>query len=133
MDSRLDLVAKAVARGATRRQALRLAGGGLAGALLAAVGVTGRAGAQDGVTCDELGARCTERGEATCGPEPTNTNFKHLWFDCLSQEVPVCHSFFQICPNGCEYMEGCGQVGCPGDQVCQSVLNSGNQILCRCL
>ncbi len=46
IDSRLDAVAKAMASGSTRRRALRLAGGRLAGALLAAVGLGGRAGAQ---------------------------------------------------------------------------------------
>ena len=44
VDGRLDVAATALARGATRRQALRLAGGGSAGALLAAVGLTDLAG-----------------------------------------------------------------------------------------
>ena len=43
---RFDQMAKAVGRGATRRQALRRAGGGLAGAQLAAAGLGNRAGAQ---------------------------------------------------------------------------------------
>ena len=46
MDGRMDEVAKALVRGATRREELRLAGGGLAGALLAAVGLTNQVGAQ---------------------------------------------------------------------------------------
>ena len=57
---RFDVMAKEVARGATRRQALRLAGGGLAGALLGAVGFGRRARAdwEWRSHCDELHARC---------------------------------------------------------------------------
>ena len=43
---RFDDLTKAMANGATRRRALRLAGGGLAGALLAAAELRNRAGAQ---------------------------------------------------------------------------------------
>jgi hypothetical protein len=45
---RFDQMTKAMANGATRRRALRLAGGGLGGALLAAAGLGRRAGAQPG-------------------------------------------------------------------------------------
>ncbi len=45
---RFDAMARAMASGATRRRALRLAWGGLAGALLAAAGLGNRAGAEQG-------------------------------------------------------------------------------------
>ena len=131
---RFDAMARAMANGATRRRALRLAGGGLAGALLAAVGLGRRAGAQDGPPCGELRARCFERGEATCGPEPTNSNTPaHLaWHDCIFA-VPVCQSYLQTCNGSCALMGGCGQTGCPQGGVCATAVNPGNQIVCRCV
>ena len=57
MESRLEVVAKAVARGATRRQALRLAGGGVAGGVLAVLGV-GKASA--GLQTEPIRPECRQ-------------------------------------------------------------------------
>jgi hypothetical protein len=52
MDSRLDTVAKVIARGTTRRQVLRRIGGGLVGGTLAAVGLSAASvQAQDAGVC----------------------------------------------------------------------------------
>ena len=61
---RFDALARAMASGSTRRQTLRLAGGGLAGALLAAVGLA-EAAAQD--LCKPPGARCRRGGDCCSG------------------------------------------------------------------
>ena len=133
MDTRLDVVAKAVARGATRRQALRLAGGGLAGALLAAAGLGKRAGAQDTKPCDDLFARCVERGKETCPREDFTPDNDGPWIHCLGTEVPACRQYFQACPNSCSYMGGCGQVGCQGGQFCATAVNPAGHIVCICV
>ena len=104
MDSRMDVVAKAVARGTTRRQALRLAGGGLAGALLAAAGLGKRAGAQEN------------------GPEFT---------DCRSSGGPLITG---IGTDEFRITKPCGPTGgCPDGKVCAALVNPVGQILCRCL
>ena len=61
---RFDAMARAMAGGATRRRALRLAGGGLAGALLAAAGLGGRAQAD---TCKASGKACKKGGQCCSG------------------------------------------------------------------
>ena len=136
---RFDAVARAVARGATRREALRLVGGGLAGALLAAVGAGKRAGAQDSVPCDELRARCFARGEEACGPMPPHDHSTpgadtvyHQWEDCVYGTVPACRGAAQQCSGECEHVGAC-QNGCPGDQLCIAVVNPGNHVKCRCI
>ena len=108
MDTRLDAVAKAVARGATRRQALRLAGGGLAGALLAAAGLGKRAGAHG-----PMFAYCENglfiEGELLPYVEGQGTDDFELHAPC-----------------GPAY-------GCHEGEICATALNPGNQIVCRCL
>ena len=128
---RFDSLARAMASGATRRRTLRLAGGGLAGALLAAAGLGRRARAELNPACGDLEARCYEQGLEACGPMQ-HDDLYGPWADCLFREVPVCRSYFQNCSGVCAYMGGCGQVGCPEGQSCQALLNPGNRIVCRC-
>ena len=137
MDSRLDLVAKAVARGATRREALRLAGGGLIGALLAAAGLGRRAGAQDGPPCGEFHARCDEQTVEACGPAPSSHEREAwaAWYACM-EEQPACRTAYMACPRSCidPYNFGECAGGCPGSQTCQSTFNPlSNRLICRCL
>ena len=131
---RFDALARAMAGGATRRRALRLAGGGLAGALLAAAGLGRRAGAQDGVPCGDLEARCDEQAVAACGPKPSNSaSPEHdAWLDCR-YSVPVCQSYVQACRVACEYTSGCPPHGCPRDEFCNMVINHGDRLQCRCV
>ena len=75
---RFDTWTRAMANGATRRRALRLAGGGLAGAVLAAVGVSRRAGArQDDPPCGQdprggCGGRCPRGRVCAIAGNPAN-------------------------------------------------------------
>ena len=130
---RFDLMAKAMAGGATRRRALRLAGGGLAGALLAA-GLGRRAGAQQ-ESCGDLHARCLERAGGACGtPETAETAFAH--YTCLSQQGGVCNAYFESCAHSCGSFDTSGRAcasGCPGDTTCIVTTTPGNVVLCRCV
>ena len=125
---RFDAVAKAMASGSTRRQALRLAGGGLAGALLAAAGLGKRAGAQEENTkhCDDLRARCIADATECAG----ETEFFHR---CLERsDAPSCHAYFQACPDNCNMGErGC--LGCTEGQFCTGLVNPSNRLVCRCV
>ena len=106
MDSRLDAVAKAVARGATRRQALRLAGGGLAGALLAAAGLGKRAGAQGAPRFVNCQNGLFDEGE----------RYPYLDLDDFEFHAP------------------CGPAyGCPEGKFCAAAINPGNHLVCRCI
>ena len=103
---RFDAITKAMAGGATRRRALRLVGGGLAGALLAAVGVGKRAEAQ------EFGravfVNCDQNREPGDGP-PFQTGPHDPLF-----------VFSKPCP------------ACPQDQVCVALVNPEGHLFCRC-
>ncbi len=106
---RFDGLARAMANGATRRRALRLAGGGLAGALLAAVGVGKRAGAQGAGGEQPLFTHCYN-GEAA-GP---------AFDDGIS--IPI--------GDG----KPCGGPGeCREGQVCIALVNPAAKIFCRCV
>ena len=138
MDTRLDAVAKAVARGATRRQALRLAGGGLAGALLAAVGLgdlARRARAQPtswGPQCDEFHARCAAQTVEACVPAPSSHDPEwSAWYACMLEQRE-CQTAQHACPTHCTPGKGaCSQ--CREHQVCVTALNPANQLMCRCV
>ena len=100
-----DAMAKAVADGSTRRRALRLAGGGLAGALLAAAGLGRRAGAQENV------------------PEFTHCNSAEGGAVAVN---PGTDEFALGLPCG-------GNADCPQDKICIAAVNPGNQLACRCV
>ena len=104
---RFDDLTKAMASGATRRRALRLAGGGLAGALLAAVGVGERAEAQ--VTDRAVFATCDQNREPGDGP-PFLTG----------PDDPV-FVFAKPCP------------ACRQDQLCAALVNPEGNLICRCV
>ena len=106
---RFDDLTKALAGGATRRRALRLAGGGLAGALLAAAGLRNRAGAQ-----------------GAGGEQPEFTY-------CYNGEAagPAFDTGISI-PKG----DGkpCGGPGeCREGQICIALVNPVGKLLCRCV
>ena len=118
MESRLDAVAKAVARGATRRQALRLAGGGLVGALLAAgLGtVPGRVSADEALK--PLGKKCNKDAQCASG---------------------VCDRATAKCadPNACPARSTCGSFCSPPEQggVCYptpNIVTCGAEPGCSC-
>jgi hypothetical protein len=132
---RFDDLTKAMAGGATRRRALRLAGGGLAGALLAAAGLGRRAGAQDDPRCDEFYAECRARAEEACGgPQPSADVAPEAflaWVACM-EEQPACRRALMACPRNCKTGEGACS-GCREDQVCAATSNPGNRLVCRCI
>ena len=101
---RFDAMTKAMASGSTRRRALRLAGGGLAGALLAAAGLGKRVAAQEN---QPVFPNCQEYG----GP---------LIVDPGTDDMTISRP--------------CGPLqGCPDGTVCASAVNPGNRLVCRCL
>ena len=142
MDGRLDAVAKAVARGATRRQALRLAGGGLAGALLAAAGLGKRAGAQEEDTrpCDEVLARCVDQVGGACDHLHPAT---YAYLVCLSGHGGACNAYFESCHVNCGAVGEPDEAfnvdrrqcaaGCPQGGICVAALNPANRLVCRCV
>ena len=103
---RFDGLTRALASGATRRRTLRLAGGGLAGALLAAAGLRDRAGAQEFGRA--IFATCEQNREPGEGP-PFQTGPHDPLF-----------VFSKPCP------------ACPQDQVCATVVNPEGHLFCRC-
>ena len=142
---RFDEMTREMAGGATRRQALRLAEGGLAGALLAAVGLGKRAGAQKvPPACGDLEARCVESAGGACeGLEAGSLPY----FNCLAEHGgEACRAFFTVCTEGCDFPSNNGLVcqalepggetsvsGCPQGKFCATAVNAGNQIVCRCV
>ena len=64
MDKQFDELSKSLAQGVSRREALRKFGLGLAGVLLATVGLTGKASAHH---CKQSGARCNKSSECCSG------------------------------------------------------------------
>ena len=109
---RFDDLTKAMASGATRRRALRLAGGGLAGALLAAVGVSRRAGAEHG----------PQEGEGR--PEFTYCSHGHAGPDFNTEEDPWV-SDGKPC--------GGGPNDCPHGSICIALVNPVGHLGCRCV
>jgi len=105
----LDDVARALARPAPRRQALKLLGGLLAGGILGAVGI-GRAAAQDDVEPALCGTVHCKKGQKCCSYD-----------NCAPKQNTCCglHSCppgQKCCPNGpvplccqvcCTYKNGC--------------------------
>lgn len=107
---RFDAMTKAVGRAATRRQVLRLAGGGLAGAMLAAVGQGRLAGAK--------GAGGEKPDWAFCA-----INDGPLFNSPHSGGEPSDHDG-RPCP---------GSFYCPQDRICISIMNPVGRYLCRCV
>ena len=103
-DQRFDNVARAMASGASRRRALRLAGAGVAAALLT---VAGRVGG----------------GEA--GAEAIFTN-------CVNYGAQGGPAIVDVQPGEQVLIrKPCG--ACPGDRVCAALLNPAEELVCRCL
>ncbi len=100
---RFDAMAKAMANGATRRLALRLAGGAMAGAVLAAAGLGRRVGAQEN------------------GPE-----FAYCNKGPAVAINPGTDEFELALPCG-------GHADCPQGRICSTYIIPGNQIVCRCV
>ncbi|CAA9570042.1 MAG: hypothetical protein AVDCRST_MAG19-2682 [uncultured Thermomicrobiales bacterium] len=107
---RFDAMAKAMANGATRRRALRLAGGGLAGALLAAAG---------------LGKRARAQGR------PVFTYCQRGLFNEEGEKYPY------ITGPGTDDFEiakPCGPAhDCNQGKTCVALVNPVGQLLCRCV
>ena len=100
---RFDDLTRAMATGTSRRRLLRLGGGGLAGALLAATGLGHRARA-DGVAEFPGCVDYEQGGPAQISVQP-------------GEQVVV--------------RKPCG--ACHGDQYCGVLLNPAGQIVCRCI
>ena len=126
---RFDQMTRAMAGGATRRQALRLAGGGLAGALLAAVGLGRRVGAQE--SCDVLLARCTEEIGGACDGLQGRP-----YLNCLEEQGRACSGYLEACTSNCGSNDPSRRTcegGCPQGGACTVALNAGSVIVCRCV
>ena len=106
---RFDQMTRAMASGSTRRRALRLAGGGLAGALLAAAGLGRRASAQ--------GPEGEKPLFTNCNPGSGGVIFHGLDENVLGGDSLPCG----------------GNEDCPQDRVCASAVNPGNRVVCRCV
>ncbi len=131
---RFDQMTKAMAGGASRRRALRLAGGAATGALLAAVGVSRRAGAQAGRPCNGLRARCAEQAREACGHlSPTSL----AYHDCLGTQEGTCTAYLQQCHVYCGghfgTVAGACEGGCPAHEHCVVAVNPGGNFMCRCV
>ena len=74
MDKQFDELSKSLAEGVSRREALRKFGFGLAGVLLAAVGLRSKAGANPG--CFHNGHHCTRDSEC-CSNLCFHSGYKH--------------------------------------------------------
>ena len=130
---RFDDLTKAMASGATRRRALRLAGGGLAGALLAAAGLSKRAGAQANPSCGDMEARCLEAVGGACADVEAEPNTSPL--PCYVEKGGgACRAYVQACNLQCGLPahDGCAG-GCPNDTICVSAVNAAGRLLCRCV
>ena len=104
---RFDSLTRVMASGSTRRRALRLAGGGLAGALLAAVGVGKRAEAQQD---------------------------KPIFSYCNDGEGGVILNDVDLGdPQNGDALPCGGNADCPGDKICISQVNPTGRIRCRCV
>ncbi len=97
--NRFDDLTRALAQGTSRRQALRLLGGSLAGGLLAALGV-GQVAAED--TCKPNGKKC--RKDAQCCSK-----------NCVDGTCAACPAGRTLCDGECvntdsheEHCSGCG-------------------------
>ena len=137
---RFDAITRSVAAtldgrapGVSRRRALRLAGGGLVGALLAAAGFGRRAGAQGGPPCGELYARCLEAVGDACREEEDHPNMSP--YPCYAEHGGgACRAWIQACPSSCGAPNlGGFQDRCSEGRSCATALNPGNQIVCRCV
>jgi hypothetical protein len=142
---RFDGLTRAVAGGATRRRALRLAGGGLAGALLAAAGLGDRAPRALAQRlypgpphCDELYARCFAASVEACGPRPPYSGSPEFpaWFACSAEQGDCIHAQ-RVCPTHCTPGEGacsgCGGDGGGNGGICIALVNPNGRLLCRCV
>jgi hypothetical protein len=116
---RFDDLTRALARGTSRRQALKLLGGSLAGGLLAFLGV-GEAAADN--LCKPIGKKCNKTSQC-CGVANATVTCNGT---C---QVGACKAGFGNCDdnpaNGCETPlntnTNCGACGnaCTEDQTCQ--------------
>lgn len=133
MDHQVDLfdeLAKDLARGVSRREALRRLGGGMAGAMLASLGV-GRAWGQGNSDCahfcDSVYPPGRQRGECKsdaahgqgicqqCGPAAPPGHGPL----CGTFGNPVCCDSGQLCVNGlCNNVCTPGAFGCNGGSDC---------------
>jgi hypothetical protein len=122
MEHRFDELAKALAEGVSRREALRRLGGGLAGALLASLGV-GKSWSQSaGFSCNDFCSKqgltgsalgtclqqcraCVSEGGTVCSASSSGS------VTCCAQPNPAC------CGTGCctSPKACCGGKCCPGD------------------
>ena len=130
---RFDELTRTMARGTSRRQALRLVGGGLAGALLAAVGRGGSAGAAPR-TCDDLEARCLEAVGDACREEEEHPHMSP--YPCYAEHGGgACRTWFERCPQACDpsFNAGTCESGCPNGGVCLALLNPAGRLMCRCI
>ncbi|CAA9558426.1 MAG: hypothetical protein AVDCRST_MAG19-1424, partial [uncultured Thermomicrobiales bacterium] len=122
----------------------RLAGGGLAGAILAAAGLGDRprrALAQQAHAhprCDELHAQCLAASVEACGPRPPYSGSPEfaVWFACSAEQGDCIHAQ-RVCPTHCTAGEGACS-GCSGDGggdggICIALVNPEGHLLCRCV
>ncbi len=131
---RFDAVAKAMANGATRRRALRLAGGALAGALLTTAGLGRRAGAkEESPSCDDILVRCQETVGDACREEEDHPNMSPL--PCYVEKGgAACRAYVQACNLQCGLPAHDACAGrCPNDTICLATVNAAGRLLCRCL
>lgn len=115
---RFDELTRTMAAGTSRRRVLRLAGGGLVGALLAITGGRARVRAEDLIPSPEI------RGPVEGPP---------LFTNCLNgSKGPL---IIQDPNDQLLVSRPCGGSldGCPGDNICIALVNPKGQLLCRCV
>jgi hypothetical protein len=111
-----DHLAKALAEGMPRREALRRLGSGLAAALLASLGVKRAWGQRGGRACSSQGlSRCLEQAAALCARQ---RDYCLRWTGRNSLRQAQCTRQYEAC--GQQAAKGCSAwYGCPSGQTCQ--------------
>jgi hypothetical protein len=115
-----DDLTRALARGTSRRQALKLLGGSLAGGLLAVLGV-GEAAADD--TCKPIGKKCKKNSQCcsgncangTCAPTCPSANVcgsTCLTAPCDANQCLTCDPTSGTCASNCTSDQTCSNGVC---------------------
>jgi hypothetical protein len=121
MENRFDELAKAVAGGMSRREALRRVGGGLVGAVLASLGLGTKAWSAPAPNsgCEQF---CRD-----CGISPGNGN---AFGQCVSSCEHCWNTGGKTCTGLCPTAARPNVVCCPDDQVCCPNRRTGSSVCC---